>query len=80
MSNKEYKISVLSGDGIGPEVMAEAIRVIDKVSSDFDVKFIIDEQLVGGIAIDTTSSPLPKETLKSCEQSDAILFLSLIHI
>jgi len=77
MSNKEYKVSVLSGDGIGPEVMAEAIRVVDRVSSNFDVKFIIDEQLVGGIAIDKTSSPLPEETLKSCEQSDAILFGSV---
>ncbi|MDP6858886.1 MAG: 3-isopropylmalate dehydrogenase [Verrucomicrobiales bacterium] len=77
MSNKEYKVSVLSGDGIGPEVMAEAIRVVDTVSSNFDVKFIIDEQLVGGIAIDKTSSPLPQETLKSCEESDAILFGSV---
>ena len=77
MSNKEYKISVLSGDGIGPEVMFEALRVIDKVSSISNVKFIIDEQLVGGIAIDKTSSPLPEETLRSCEQSDAILFGSV---
>ena len=77
MSNKEYKISVLSGDGIGPEVMAEAIRIIDKVSSDFNVDFIIDEQLVGGIAIDETSSPLPDQTLNSCEHSDAILFGSV---
>ncbi|MDE0570035.1 MAG: 3-isopropylmalate dehydrogenase [Verrucomicrobiales bacterium] len=77
MSKNEFKISVLSGDGIGPEVMAEAIRVIDKVSEDFDVKFIIDEQLVGGIAIDKTSSPLPEATLKSCEQADAILFGSV---
>ena len=77
MSNIEYKISVLSGDGIGPEVMSEALRVIDKVSSISNVKFIIDEQLVGGIAIDKTSSPLPEETLRSCEQSDAILFGSV---
>jgi|TARA_B110000014_G_C20123470_1_gene596675 3-isopropylmalate dehydrogenase len=77
MSKNEFKISVLSGDGIGPEVMAEAIRVIDKVSEDFDVKFITDEQLVGGIAIDKTSSPLPEATLKSCEQADAILFGSV---
>jgi 3-isopropylmalate dehydrogenase len=77
MSKKEYKISVLSGDGIGPEVMSEALRVIDKVSSISNVKFIIDEQLVGGIAIDKTSSPLPEETLRSCEQSDAILFGSV---
>ena len=77
MIKKEYKISVLAGDGIGPEVMAEAVRIIDKISSGFDVKFILDHQLVGGIAIDETSSPLPEETLKSCESADAILFGSV---
>ena len=77
MSKKEYKISVLSGDGIGPEVMAEALRVIDKISTRSDVEFVLDHQLVGGIAIDETSSPLPDETLRSCENSDAILFGSV---
>ena len=77
MSVKNYNISILSGDGIGPEVMDEAIRVLDSVSGKHEFNLTLDNQLVGGIAIDEKSTPLPEETVKSCEESDAILFGSV---
>ena len=77
MSEQTYKISVLSGDGIGPEVMTQARRVLDAVSEKFAIGFEYDEQLVGGAAIDATGGPLPAETLSSCEAADAILFGSV---
>ncbi len=76
MSNTK-RIAVLPGDGIGPEVMAEAIRVVEAVGAKFGVGFLFDERLVGGAAIDATGSPLPGETLQACEKSDAILFGSV---
>ena len=52
MSNKTFNISILSGDGIGPEVMAQAILVLESVSDRYDFNLSLDHQLVGGIAID----------------------------
>ena len=75
MSN--FKIAVLPGDGIGPEVMSEAIKVLDQVSTKFDVGFEFEEKLVGGAAIDDSGSPLPDDTVKACEDADAILFGSV---
>lgn len=72
MSKK--KIAVLSGDGIGPEVIAEAIKVLRTVEKLSTVKFEFTEALVGAKAIHTTGSPLPEETLAICKSSDAILF------
>lgn len=72
-----YKIAVLPGDGIGPEVMAEALNVLEAVSNKYDINFETTEQLVGGAAIDATGSPLPPETLEACEAADAILFGSV---
>lgn len=72
-----YKIAVLPGDGIGPEVMAEALNVLEAVSNKYDITFETNEQLVGGAAIDATGSPLPAETLEACEAADAILFGSV---
>lgn len=72
-----YKIAVLPGDGIGPEVMAEALNVLEAVSNKYDITFETTEQLVGGAAIDATGSPLPPETLETCEAADAILFGSV---
>jgi len=80
-----YKIAVLPGDGIGHEVMLEAQKVIAAVSKKFGIDFEIREALVGGAAIDATSStdsdeignPLPHETIEICEWSDAILFGSV---
>ncbi len=73
----EYKIAVLPGDGIGPEVMAEAIKVLDAVSAKFDYKLQYTFKNVGGAAIDAQGCALPKDTLEACEQSDAILFGSV---
>ena len=71
------KIAVLPGDGIGPEVMAEAVKVLKAVEKKFDVNFALSECFVGGKAIDETGEPLPDATLKTCEESDAILFGSV---
>ncbi|MBI5669713.1 MAG: 3-isopropylmalate dehydrogenase [Chloroflexi bacterium] len=66
-------ITVLPGDGIGPEVTAQAVRVLEKVAAKYGHDFTFHEALMGGIAIDKTGQPLPDETLRSAEQSDAIL-------
>ncbi len=75
MSN--YKIAVLPGDGIGPEVMAEAKKVLDKVSEKFGFSLTLENADVGGVAIDNHGTPLPDATLALCESSDAILFGSV---
>ena len=72
-----YKITVLAGDGIGPEVMAQALRVLDAVEKKFSLVLEFNEQPVGGSAIDKHGKALPEETLKACEQADAILFGSV---
>lgn len=71
------KIAVLAGDGIGPEVMAQAIRVLDAVQDKFDLTLEYTHGDVGGIAIDNHGHALPESTLKICEDSDAILFGSV---
>ena len=71
------KIAVLAGDGIGPEVMKEAIKVLDKSSSKYSIKFTYDYADAGGIAFDKHGTALPKKTLEICEKSDAILFGSV---
>ncbi|MDP8100795.1 3-isopropylmalate dehydrogenase [Phocoenobacter atlanticus] len=72
-----YNIAVLSGDGIGPEVMQEAIKVLDTVQNKFNFKLNYQYFDVGGIAIDRHNTPLPDETLTGCKNSDAILFGSV---
>jgi len=69
-----YKIAVLAGDGIGPEVMNEALKVLDIVSERFNLEFEYKEALVGGVAIDEKDSPFPDETKEVCDWADAILF------
>ncbi len=71
------KIAVLAGDGIGPEVMKEAIKVLDALQDKFDFALEYQYGDVGGIAIDKHGEALPGQTLKLCEQSDAILFGSV---
>ena len=73
----EYKIAVLAGDGIGPEVMHEAKKVLAAVSTKFKIDFKLSEFDVGGIAIDNHGHALPDATLKGCEAADAILFGSI---
>ena len=70
-------IAVLPGDGIGEEVMAEAIRVLKKIEKKYGHTFSLLEKKVGGAAIDAFGEPLPQDTLRACEQSDAILFGSV---
>lgn len=72
-----YKIAVLSGDGIGPEVMKEAIKILDATAKKFNISFNYKESLIGGIAYDKTGTVLPDETIKNCENSDAVLFGSV---
>ncbi|RUO74928.1 3-isopropylmalate dehydrogenase [Pseudidiomarina sediminum] len=74
---KTYNIAVLAGDGIGPEVMAEAIKVLDACAERFEFAFNYRHAFVGGAAIDTVGEALPPSTLACCEQSDAILFGSV---
>ena len=71
------KIAVLPGDGIGPEVMREAIKVLDVAQNLFSFKLEYVYEDVGGIAIDNHGEALPSHTLKTCEESDAILFGSV---
>ena len=73
MSNR-YKIGVIKGDGIGPEIIDEAIKVLDAVSvtEGFNLKY--EEMLLGGSAIDETGVPLPEETIQGVKKCDAILF------
>ncbi|WP_060989980.1 3-isopropylmalate dehydrogenase [Photobacterium leiognathi] len=72
-----YKIAVLPGDGIGPEVMQQAHKVLDAVEAKFNLTFARTEYDVGGIAIDNHGSPLPDATLQGCEEADAVLFGSV---
>jgi 3-isopropylmalate dehydrogenase len=74
---KIFKIAVLPGDGIGPEVMAEAVRVLSAVTAKFGLGFALTEARVGGVAIDLDRHALPAETIRICEESDAILFGSV---
>ena len=66
-------ITVLPGDGIGPEVTTQAVKVLKAVGEKFGHTFDFKEALIGGIAIDKTGNPLPVETLDSCRRSDAVL-------
>ncbi|WP_455226927.1 3-isopropylmalate dehydrogenase [Lautropia mirabilis] len=69
----EMKIAVLAGDGIGPEITAQAVRVLEVLARDgLDVQ--TESALVGGAAVDATGDPLPEETLRVCESARAILF------
>jgi len=68
-----YKIAVLAGDGIGPEIISEARKVLGELSKKFALKFDYKEGLIGGAAIERTGLPLPPETLAICQNSDAIL-------
>ena len=68
-----YKITVLKGDGIGPEIVDECIKVLDKAGEKFGFSFDYNYQLLGGAAIDAAGVPYPKETEKACKASDAVL-------
>lgn len=67
------KIAVIAGDGIGPEVVAEAIKVMKKTEELYGLSFEFEHGLFGGIAIDEKGTPLPQETLDMCKAADAVL-------
>ncbi|MCJ7766067.1 MAG: 3-isopropylmalate dehydrogenase, partial [Thiovulaceae bacterium] len=71
---KIYKIALIRGDGIGPEIIDEAVNVLDAVASCEDIDFQYNEVLMGGCAYDETGDPLPQETIKVSLNSDAVLF------
>jgi len=71
---KSYKIALIKGDGIGPEIIDEATKVLDAVASACDLHFDYEEVLMGGCAYDITGDPLPQETITKSLQSDAVLF------
>lgn len=70
---KEYKVAVIPGDGIGVDITAEALKVMDKVAAKYDTKLNFTEVKAGGAAIDAFGTPLPEETLEVCKNSDAVL-------
>lgn len=69
----DFKIAVIKGDGVGPEIINEGIKVLNKIGEKYNHKFNLTEVLGGGAAIDKYGEPLPKETLKECKKSDAVL-------
>ena len=75
--SRSHRITILAGDGIGPEVMAESLRLLDAVEAKFSFTVARSEHLVGGAAIDATGHPLPPETVAASEAADAILFGSV---
>ena len=70
---KTYKIGLLRGDGIGPEIVDSAVRVLKAVGEKYDLAFEFTPYLIGGAAIDQCGEPLPKETVDGCLQSDSVL-------
>ena len=76
-------IVLLSGDGIGPEIIAEASRVLDRINEQHSLQITTQTCLIGGAAIDAKGEPLPEETLSEAKNADSVLLgavLSLIHI
>ena len=67
------KIALIPGDGIGPDIIDQAVKVLDAISRKYNVKFSFEEVLMGGVAIDKTGVPLPEETMDICKNSDAVL-------
>jgi 3-isopropylmalate dehydrogenase len=74
---KSYRITLLPGDGIGPEITKVAVDVLKAVGQKCDLNFSCKEALIGGAAIDATSNPLPPETLAACKNSDAVMLAAI---
>jgi len=72
-----HRITLLAGDGIGPEITAVARQLLDAVSQRHDFSLVYDEQPMGGAAIDATGEPLPASTLEACRRSDAVLLAAI---
>ena len=74
---RTYNICLLPGDGIGPEIIAEGVKVLDAVGAKYDTAFSYTEALLGGCAIDACGTALPDETLRVAESSDAVLLAAV---
>ncbi|NES99293.1 MAG: 3-isopropylmalate dehydrogenase [Sphaerospermopsis sp. SIO1G1] len=74
---QNYRITLLPGDGIGPEIMAVAVDVLKVIAKRFDINFDFQTALIGGAAIDETGEPLPSTTLETCRNSDAVLLAAI---
>ncbi len=72
-----YRITLLPGDGIGPEIIAIAVEALNVVAAQVGIAFQFQEALLGGAAIDATGEPLPADTLAKCKDSDAILLAAI---
>jgi len=70
----EFKITVLPGDGIGPDVVAESVKLLKAVAEKYNHIFQLQDGIIGGVAIDTLGVSLPEETLEMCRNCDAVLF------
>ena len=73
----KYRITVLAGDGVGPEVMAEGMKVLHAVGKKFGHTFKLEYELIGAVAIDKTENALPEETLRMCKKSDAVMLAAV---
>ncbi len=74
---QQFRITLLPGDGIGPEITAVAVDVLQAVGEKLDIQFDFTEVPIGGCAIDATGNPLPEETLETCQHSDAVLLAAI---
>jgi 3-isopropylmalate dehydrogenase len=72
-----HRITLLAGDGIGPEITAVATELLDAVSRRHGFELLYDEQPIGGAAIDATGDPLPPSTLEACREADAVLLAAI---
>ena len=73
----EYKVGVISGDGIGPEIVTEAKKVLDKIADKYGHSFNYTDILMGGCSIDATGVPLTDEAIATALDSDAVLMGSI---
>ncbi|MEA5498131.1 3-isopropylmalate dehydrogenase [Limnoraphis robusta] len=74
---QNYRITLLPGDGIGPEIMAVAVDVLKAVGQQLEITFDFQEALIGGVAIDATGEPLPTASVEQCRNSDAVLLAAI---
>ena len=75
--SQTYRITLLPGDGIGPEILGVTVEILKEIGRQFDLSFEFSEALIGGSAIDAVGSPLPEETLTQCRASDAVLLAAI---
>ena len=77
--SRSYHVTVIEGDGIGPEVTRQAVKVLNAIAAQFHHEFSYRYCLMGAVAIDKTGNPLPDKTIEACLNSDAILFGAIGH-